>query len=95
MIEAHSTGEADELIDVLSYKLPDTATYFTDRKSVSFFASGSNEYSTSGTKLIKLAVNGDNWMDPSTFRISFDIVNTDTSLNALLRPLSGGHSFFS
>ena len=93
MIEAHANGEADDLIDVLSYKLPLTATYFTDRKSVTFYASGSNEYSTSGTKLIKLAINGDGWMDPSTFRIAFDVLNTDLA-PALLRPLSGGWSFF-
>ena len=94
MIEAHSNGEADLLTDVLSYKLPMTATYFTDRKSVTFYASGSNEYSTQGTKLIKLAINGDGWMDPSTFRIAFDVLNTDLAPDALLRPLSGGWSFF-
>ena len=85
MIEAHSNGEADLLTDVLSYKLPLTATYFTDRKSVTFYASGSNEYSTSGTKLIKLAINGDGWADLSTFRICFDVLNTDLA-PALLRP---------
>ena len=94
MVEAIANGVEDLLIDGLSFKLPSSATYVTDRKSVTFYTSGSNEYSTSGTKLIKIAVNGDNWMDPSTLRIAFDVVNTASGAGALLRPLSGGWSFF-
>ena len=93
MVEAIANGVEDLLIDGLRFKLPSSATYITDRKSVTFYTSGSNEYSTSGTKLIKIAVNGENWMDPSTLRIAFDVLNTDAA-GALLRPLSGGWSFF-
>ena len=57
MVEAIANGVEDLLIDGLSLKLPSSATYITNRKSVTFYTSGSNEYSTSGTTLIKIAVN--------------------------------------
>ena len=93
MVESITNGVEDYLIDGLSFKLPPGATYVTDRKSVTYYTSGSNEYSTSGTKLIKIVANSDGWADPSTLRISFDVLNTDLTA-ALLRPLSGGWSFF-
>ena len=94
MVEAIANGVEDLLVDGLSFKLPSSATYVTDRKSVTFYTSGSNEYSSVGVKLIKIAVNGTDWMDPSTLRVAFDLVNTNTAAGALLRPLSGGWSFF-
>ena len=93
MVEGIVNGVEDYLIDGLSFKLPPGATYVTDRKSVTYYASGSNDYSTSGTKLVKLVANSDGWMDPSTLRISFDVLNMADSA-VLLRPLSGGWSFF-
>ena len=94
MVDAIANGVEDLLVDGLSFKLPSSATYVTDRKSVTFHASGSNEYSSSGVKLINVAVNGTDWMDPSTLRVAFDLVNTNAVAGALLRPLSGGWSFF-
>ena len=93
MVEAIANGIEDLLIDSLSFKLPSAARHITDRKSVTFYTSGSNDYSTAGTHVIKIAVNGENWMDPSTLRIAFDVLNTDAAAGALLRPLSGGWSF--
>lgn len=96
MVEAIADGIQDELIENLRFKLPPTAKHITERKSVTFHASGSNEYSAAngGTKLIKIGVNGDGWLDPSTVRIAFDVYNTNALSGALLRPVSGGHSFF-
>ena len=93
MVEGIANGVEDYLIDGLSFKLPPGATYITDRKSVTYYTSGSNEYSTSGTKLIKIVANSDGWMDPSTLRITFDVFNKGPP-GALLRPISGGWSFF-
>ena len=93
MVEGIVNGVEDYLIDGLSFKLPPGATYVTDRKSVTYYTSGSNEYSTSGTKLVKIVANSDGWMDPSTLRISFDVLNMAEAA-VLLRPLSGGWSFF-
>ena len=64
-----------------------------ERKSVTYHPQGSNIYSPDfGTKLIRILLTGDNWLDPSTLRIMFDLNNV--SLNGALRPLSGPWSFF-
>ena len=76
------TNSAEEvLIDSLSFKLPSGGQYITDRRSCTFHAEGSNSYSASaGTKVIRFRLAGDGqWMDPSTFRIMFDVVNNDNN----------------
>ena len=95
-MEGVANSVEDRLVDGLSFQLKPGASYVTERKSVTFHPQGSNIYSTSGTKLIKLLLTGDQWLDPSTFRIMFDLVNMDTSNsnNKLLRVLGGPHSFF-
>ena len=93
-MEAHANSVEDRLIDGLSFKLSPGASYIQERKSVSFHPQGSNIYSTNGTKLIKLLVSGDSWMDPSTFRVMFDLVNMDSDAAKELRPLGGPSSFF-
>ena len=95
-MEALSNSVEDRLVDGLSFQLQPGASYVTERKSVTYHPQGSNIYSTSGTKLIKLLLTGDQWLDPSTFRIMFDLQNMDTgnNNNKLLRPLGGPHTFF-
>ena len=83
----------DKLIDGLSYKLDNTASYITERNSSTFWAVGSNEYSPTGVRVIKLLINGDGWLDPSTVKIQFDLQNKDPAPQ-MLRTLSGGWSFF-
>ena len=72
-MEVYSSSVEDQLIDGLSYKLSPGASYITERKSVSFFPSGSNIYTTaSGTKVIRFLVNGDDWADATnTLRMFF------------------------
>ena len=72
MVEAHANSVEDKLIDGLSFKLSPGASYVTERKSVTFHPQGSNIYSTNGTKLIKLLITGDSYLDPSTFRVMFE-----------------------
>ena len=68
MVEAIANGIEDRLVDGLSVKLAPGASYITDRRSVSFYPQGSNIYSsTSGTKLIRIVLTGDSWMDPKLF----------------------------
>lgn len=98
-METLTNGADDVLIDALSYKLGNSASYITDRKSVTFWPSGSNIYKTSsGTKVVKFQLNSDGWLDPSTVVINFNLVNNDPSappaLPKYVRPLQGGHSFF-
>ena len=100
MVEAAANASQDYLIDGLSFKMKEGATYVNDRKSVTYHPQGSNVYTPDGTRLIKLLITGDNWMDPSTFRVMFDLVNTYATVvpygwpNRELRPLAGPYSFF-
>ena len=77
------TASADEvLVDSLSFKLPASGNYVTDRRSVTFHTEGSNAYSASnGTKVIRFRLAGEGWLDPSTFRKQ-------------LRPIGRPHAFF-
>lgn len=89
----------DQLIPALTFSLPKSAKYLIDRKSVTFWPTGSNIYkTTSGTKVIKFQLNSQDWIDPSSVRIMFDLVNNDPHAALVpvkyVRPLSGPHSFF-
>jgi hypothetical protein len=91
MVESHANSVDDYLIEGLSFKLSPGASYVTNRRSVSFFPSGSDNYSsTSGVKVIKIKLNGTDWLDPSTVKVMFTINNTTDTMNFL----SGVHSFF-
>jgi len=92
-MEVYSSSVEDQLVDGLSFKLHPGSSYVTDRQSVSFFPSGSNVYTTtSGTKILRILINGDDWLDASnTLRVFFDVRNTGT---APLRVLGGPHSFW-
>jgi hypothetical protein len=74
-MENHAQSIDDALIGGLSYKLKAGASYVTNRRSVSYFASGGNTYSPSGVKVMKFNLTGDQWMDPSTFRVAFQLNN--------------------
>ena len=65
MVEAHAQSVDDYLIEGLSFKLGAGASYVTNRRSVSFFFSGSDTYSpASGVKVIIIKLNGSDWLDP-------------------------------
>jgi hypothetical protein len=99
-MESITNGAEDFLIDGLSFKLPPGASYVTERKSSTFWATGSNSYTPiGGVKLIKFQLNGDdgNWLDPSSVVFQFELVNTaavGTIGNNVLRPLGQPHLFF-
>ena len=96
MVEAVANSIEDKLIDGLSFKLAPGASYVQDRKSVTYHPQGSNIYSPAGgTKLIKMLITGDGWVDPSTFRIMFDLQNNEASVsNKQVRPIGGPWCFF-
>ena len=94
-METVANSSEDILIDSLSYKLGNSASYITDRKSVTFWPSGSNIYKTSsGTKVIKFQLNSEGWLDASTVVVNFDLHNDDADAAKFVRPLQGPHSFF-
>ena len=93
MVDAMVNSVEDYLIDGLSFKLSPGASYVTDRRSVTFHPAGSNIYSpNAGTKVIRINLTGDGWLDPSTVRLAFNVKNNNPTFK--LRPLSGGWSFF-
>ena len=85
-LESHAQSVEDVLVDSLSFKLKPGASYITERKSVSYFASGGNSYAPNGVKVIKINVNGQDWADPQTFKLFYDIENkTGPPLNPLVK----------
>jgi hypothetical protein len=94
-MESISNNAEDLLVDSLSFKLPGSGQYVTDRRSVTFHTEGSNSYSASnGTRVLKFRLNGEGWLDPSTVRIMFDVVNIDGDITKTLRPIGYCHVFF-
>jgi len=92
-MENISNAAEEILIQDLSFKLPSSANYIQDRRSVTYTTEGSNSYSsTQGTKVIRFRLAGEGWLDPSTFRIMFDVVNDEPSKR--LRPIGRSHAFF-
>ena len=95
MVEAIANGIEDKLIDGLSFNMQPGASYVVDRRSVTFHPQGSNIYKPlSGTKLIRILLTGDNWLDPSTMRIMFNVNNDSTNAAKLLYVLGGPWCFF-
>jgi hypothetical protein len=93
-MENLANSAEEVLVDSLSFKLPGSGQYVTERRSTTWHTEGSNSYSpVSGTKVIRFRMAGEGWMDPSTFRIMFDVVN-DGGTAALLRPMGKCHAFF-
>ena len=95
-MEKLANAAEEVLIDSLSFKLPSSGQYVVDRRSCTFHTEGSNSYSaTQGTKVIRFRLAGDGqWMDPSTFRVMFDVVNNDANTSVeKLRPIGRAHTF--
>jgi hypothetical protein len=93
-MEATAQSVEDYLIDALSFKLKPGASYITNRRSVTYFPVGGNQYSVAGVKVIKLLLTGDSWLDPGTMRFQFTLSNTDAVAAHVLRTISGPWSFF-
>ena len=92
-LEATTNAIEDHLIDSLSFRLQPGASYVTNRRSVSFFPQESNIYKPlQGTKVIKINLTGDGWLDPSTVQLQFNIKNSDNANPLYL--LGGPHAFF-
>ena len=93
-MESHAQATEDYLIEGLSFKLAPGASYVTNRRSVSFYPQGGNSYAPNGVKVIRIALTGEGWLDPSTIRIMFDVNNVTTGPLKILRNVGGPWSFF-
>ena len=65
-MEIHVNAIDDALIGGLSYKLRAGASYVSDRRKCTVYASGGNQYSSTGVKVCKFNIVSDQWLDPST-----------------------------
>ena len=93
-MESIANSVEDYLVDSLSFKLKPGSSYITDRRKVTYFASGSNVYKPlQGTKVVRFQISGQDgtWLDPSTVRVQYDLVNNGAYS---VRPLGGAHLFF-
>ena len=78
-MESISTHAEYLLVDSLSFKLPGSGQYVTDRRSASVQTDGGNVYnSQSGSRILKFRLNGEGWLDPSTVRVMFHVMNTNS-----------------
>ena len=94
MVDAMANTPEDLLIDAFQFKLPPGASYVADRRAISYFTAGSNIYqSGSGTKIIRINLTGDGWLDPSSIRLHYTLVNNDTTANHNLRTVGVPWSF--
>ena len=97
-MEHHAQSVDDALIGGLSYKLKAGASYVTNRRSVSYFAQGGNQYGPNGVKVMKFNLTGNDWLDPSTLRVMFQLnnaaVQTEGSPTKTLEPLSWNPAIF-
>ena len=76
-MENHAQSVDDALTGGLSYKLKAGASYATNSRNVSYFSHGGNQYSPSGVKAMQFNLTGDQWLDPNTFRVMFQLNNKD------------------
>ena len=95
-MESITSAAEEVLVDSLSFKLPGSGQYVQERRSVTFQTEGSNSYSSqAGTRVIRFKLATEGWMDPSTARFFFDLVNNDPDGGAKqVRPLGAAHAFF-
>lgn len=93
-LETTISNMEDRIIPSLSYILPSGAKYIQNRRSVKFYAQGSNIYRPmNGTKVIRIQLTGeDSFLDPSSLRVSFDVKNN--TVNGLLAAGGGAWMFF-
>ena len=93
-MESIKTNTEYLLVDSLSFNLPGSGQYVVDRRSCTFHTEGSNSYSASnGTRVLEFRMNGEGWLDPSTVRLMFDVMNTDPDDTKTLRPIGFCHGF--
>ena len=97
-MEHHARSAGDALIGGLSYKLKPGASYVTNRRSVSYLASGGNNYSPNGVKVMKSNIRGDQLLDASTFRVASQLNNNNgnngAGLPIMVQPLSWNPTVF-
>ena len=83
----------DEILESLSYRLSPTSEYIQQRRMSRFYPSGASSYSSNTTQVARIELKGGGFMDMSTLKICFRLVNNSTSLPLILA--GGVHSLVS
>jgi len=100
-LENHAAALQDQLIPGLDFRHGNSANYVQSRSNISIYPQGSNSYSASGTRTIRIAVNADaNWIDPASVLLYFKVNNKDTTTQSptavtRMQPLGGPHVWIS
>jgi len=92
-METSLSATEDQLVDSLSFKLPTTANYITNREDVTFFPANGNEFSPTGVKILRFTISGTGWLDPRSVRFQFKLNNRD-NVNNMYFINALPHNFF-
>ena len=77
-----------------NFNLSPGASYVINKGSCTWYTSGAQSYiSGQGARVIRLQINGDGWLDPSTLRVLFTINNNRTD-GVFLKPFGGPWHIF-
>ena len=85
-----SSGE-EQLLQSLDFSLAKTSSYVQERRLASFYPSGASSFSPDGVRVARFNITGDHWLDSSSLRLYFKLVNTGTTP---LQLASGPHLAF-
>ena len=86
MAELMLAGQTnDEILDSLSYRLAPTSEYIQQRRMSRFYPSGASSYSSNTTQVARFELKGQGgFLDMSTLKIAFRLVNNSTTLPLIL-----------
>lgn len=86
MAELMLAGQTnDEILDSLSYRLAPTSEYIQQRRMSRFYPSGASSYSSNTTQVARIELKGQGgFLDMSTLKIAFRLVNDSTTLPLIL-----------
>lgn len=76
---SHIQSEALSLADSLSFKVQPAMSYVFERRSVTLFLTGADEYTPNGGRLAKFAPIVDRWLHPSDVKVYFTITHNAQS----------------
>ena len=94
MVDSVANSAEDYLIESFQLKIPPGASYVTDRRTVSYFTARINIYtSNGGTKVIRISLASDSWLDPGSIRLHYTLASTGSTPTNNLRTIGGPWSF--
>ena len=86
-LETHIAGAEDRLLDSLSFAGKTSASYVTERRSVSFAPQAASNFTPQGVRLMRFNLADQNgWLEGDTLRLIFTLHNAST--DALLTPIT-------